>query len=65
MIHIQNKSFERDMYSHNSATTTDCWLKNRKVTFSHETGDSGADEANRTVNQLLALMIPSDQHIVN
>ena len=53
------------MYSYNSATTPDCPLKNLTVTFRGETGDSGAEQANRTVNPLLVLIIPSVQHIVN
>jgi hypothetical protein len=54
-----------DIYKYDiSATIPDCCLKNRKVTFRIETGDSGADKANRTVNPPLLQTILSTQHIV-
>lgn len=38
------------MYIHNSATSPDCHLRIREDNRGMETGESGADEANRTVN---------------
>jgi len=62
-MHVNNKM--NDIYRYDiSATIPDCYLKNRKVTFRIETGDSGADKANRTVNPSLLQTILSAQHIV-
>jgi hypothetical protein len=54
---LLNNMKEADTYLHNSATSPDCHLRTERSP-AVETGESGADEANRTVNRTLMIAIP-------
>jgi hypothetical protein len=54
---LLNNIQEADTYLHDSATSPDCHIRTERSP-AVETVESGADEANRTVNPPLMIAIP-------
>lgn len=58
-----NNIQEVDTYLYNSATSPDCYEGSERTT-GVGTGESGADEANRTVNPRSMRAIPLHDHVI-